>query len=347
MSATMRASVLEAAGRLTVEDRPVPTPGPHEALVRIASVGVCGSDVHYFEHGRIGSFEVTAPMVLGHEASGVVEAVGSEVTRVRPGDRVSLEPGVPDLTCEQCLAGRYNLCERMVFHATPPHDGSFAEYVTHHELFTHPVPDTVSDDAAALLEPLSVALWACQKGEVSAGSRVLVTGAGPVGLLAVQVARALGATEVEVSDVNRERLAMAARLGATRTTDPTDDSGRDDAGSQPAPDVLIECSGNVGAIRAAVRRVAPAGHVVLVGMGGEDYPMPMSVVQERELVVTGTFRYAHTWPTAIALVASGAIQLDELVTSHHGIEQVHDALTAARQDPRSMKPVVHPGRSMT
>ena len=167
--ATMRVSVLHGVGTLTVEERPVPAPDPHQVLVRIASVGVCGSDVHYYEHGRIGRFVVEQPLVLGHEASGVVEAVGSEVTRLTVGQRVSLEPGVPDLACEQCLAGRYNLCTDMRFHATPPIDGSFAELVTIHELFAHPLPDSVSDDAGALLEPLSVAIWACQKAGVTVG----------------------------------------------------------------------------------------------------------------------------------------------------------------------------------
>ena len=336
---TMRASVLQGAGSLRVVERPVPEPAPHQVLVRIASVGVCGSDVHYYEHGRIGSFVVTDPLVLGHEASGVVESVGSAVTRLRIGDRVSLEPGVPDLSCPQCLAGRYNLCENMQFHATPPYDGSFAEYVAHHELFAHKVPDRISDDAAALLEPVSVALWACQKGEVGAGSRVLVTGVGPVGLLVVQVARALGAAEVIASDVNQQRLDLARTMGATHVHDPTSATPH----SSSRPDVLIDCSGNAGAIRAAIDLVAPAGRVVLVGMGGDEYPMPMSTVQERELVVTGTFRYAHTWPTAIALVESGAVELDQLVTSHHGLEQVADALSASARDSGSIKPMVHPG----
>ncbi len=335
----MRASVLHGAGKLTVEERPVPVPGPHEVLVRVSSVGVCGSDVHYYEHGRIGSFAVTDPLVLGHEASGVVEATGSAVTRLSAGDRVSLEPGVPDLSCPECLVGRYNLCEDMRFHATPPYDGSFAEYVAHHELFAHQVSDRISDDAAALLEPVSVALWACQKGGVSAGSRVLVTGVGPVGLLVVQVARALGAAEVTASDVNEQRLRLAQTMGATHVLDPTADTPR----RTTRPDVLIDCSGNPGAIRAAIDLVAPAGRVVLVGMGGAEYPMPMSTVQERELVVTGTFRYAHTWPTAIALAESGALVLDQLVTSHHGIEQVAEALSAARRDPTAIKPIVHPG----
>jgi len=284
---------------------------------------------------------VTDPLVLGHEASGIVEAVGSSVTRLSAGDRVSLEPGVPDLSCPECLVGRYNLCENMKFHATPPYDGSFVEYVAHHELFAHKVSDLVGDDAAALLEPLSVALWACQKGGVSAGSRVLVTGVGPVGLLVVQVARALGAAEVIASDVSEQRLRLAQTMGATRLVDPTSDA-------KPVthrPDVLIDCSGNPGAIRSAIDLVAPAGRVVLVGMGGAEYPMPMSTVQERELVVTGTFRYAHTWPTAIALAESGAVELDRLVTSHHGIEQVPEALSAAHRDPTSIKPIVHPGLS--
>src|SRR3712207_6228568 len=216
---SVRVSVLYGAGSLGVEEREDPTAGPHEVVVRVASVGVCGSDVHYYEHGRIGSFSVDAPLVLGHEASGVVVEVGEAVTRLQPGQRVSLEPGVPDFTCPECLAGRYNLCHRMRFFATPPIDGAFAELVTSHELFAHPVPEELSDDAAALVEPLSVGLWACRKGQVSAGSRVIVTGAGPVGLVAAQVAVALGAAEVVVSDVNPHRLELAGQLGATGVVD--------------------------------------------------------------------------------------------------------------------------------
>ena len=337
----MRASVLYAAGRLGVEEREDPRPGPHEVVVRVASVGVCGSDVHYYEHGRIGSYTVDAPLVLGHEASGVVAEVGTEVTRLAVGQRVSLEPGVPDLTCPECLAGRYNLCHGMRFFATPPVDGAFAELVTTHELFAHPVPDSLSDDAAALLEPLSVGVWACRKGSVGAGSRVLVTGAGPVGLMATQVALALGAAEVVVSDVNPHRLQLAGELGAT---------GVVDAGSQPLtesgfePDVLLECSGHPAATQEGIRSVARAGHVVLVGMGGDVLSLPLSRVQEYELVVTGTFRYAHTWPAAIALAASGRVELDRLVTGRYGLAEVEEALTVTRHDPRAVKPVVQPTR---
>lgn len=333
--------MLRAARELAVEDRPDPEPGAHEVLVKVASVGVCGSDVHYYEHGRIGSYVVESPLVLGHEAAGEVVAVGSSVTRLRVGQRVSLEPGVPDFSCPQCLAGRYNLCVGMRFYATPPIDGAFAELVTTHELFAHPVPDSLSDDAAALLEPLSVGLWACQKGGVGPGSRVLVTGAGPVGLVAVQCALARGAASVTVTDVNPHRLELARGLGATEAVDaasmPVSESGIE-------VDVLLECSGNQRAAGDAIRAVAPAGTIVMVGMGGDEMVMPVSRIQERELTLTGTFRYAHTWPAAIALAASGRVELDRLVTGHYGLDQVEEALTVARADPHAVKPMVRPSR---
>jgi L-iditol 2-dehydrogenase len=300
---------------------------------------VCGSDTHYYDHGRIGSFVVEAPLVLGHEAAGEVAEVGPGVTGLAVGQRVSVEPGVPDMSCRQCLAGRYNLCPNMRFFATPPIDGAFAEYVVVHEAFAHPVPDSIGDDAAALLEPLSVGVWACQKGHVTAGSRVLVTGAGPIGLVAVQTAVAFGATEVVVSDVNPARLALARELGATQTVDARETSVAD---LDRPPEVLLECSGHPPAISEAIRALDRAGRAVLVGMGGDEVPLPLSVVQERELEVTGTFRYANTWPTAIALVASGRIDLDRLVTGTYRLDQAEEALTAGRRDQHTVKVVVHP-----
>ena len=337
----MRVSVLRGTKDLVVEERPEPVPGPHEVLVRVSSVGVCGSDVHYYEHGRIGSYVVDEPLVLGHEAAGEVVALGESVTRLGVGQRVSVEPGVPDFSCRQCLAGRYNLCEGMQFYATPPVDGAFAELVTVHEQFAHPVPDTLTDDAAALLEPLSVGLWACRKAAVGPGARVLVTGAGPVGLVAAQAALALGAASVAVTDVNPHRLALALDLGVTEAVDvsetPVSASGRE-------VDVLLECSGHPAATADAIRAVAPAGTIVLVGMGGDEMMLPVSRIQERELTVTGTFRYAHTWPGAIALAASGRVQLDRLVTGHYGLDQVADALSVTRTDPHAVKPMVVPAR---
>jgi L-iditol 2-dehydrogenase len=303
-------------------------------------VGVCGSDIHYFEHGRIGRFTVDAPLVLGHEASGEVVGLGSAVSRLTFGQRVSLEPGVPDFTCPQCLAGRYNLCTDMRFFATPPIDGAFAELVTIHEQFAHPVPDQLSDDAAALLEPLSVGLWACRKAEVTAGSRVLITGAGPVGLVTAQCALALGASEVTVTDINKHRLQLAQDLGATTTLDSGTTSLTD---SGVEPDVLLECSGHPEALADALPTVARAGRVVLVGMGADEAPLPISRIQEYELTVTGTFRYAHTWPAAISLASTGRVQLDRLVTGHYGLDQVREALTANRDDAKAVKPIVRPG----
>ena len=266
--------------------------------------------------------------------------LGSAVSRLTLGQRVSLEPGVPDFTCPQCLAGRYNLCTGMRFFATPPIDGAFAELVTIHEQFAHPVPDQLSDDAAALLEPLSVGLWACRKADVTAGSRVLITGAGPVGLVAAQCALALGASEVTVTDVNEHRLQLARDLGATTTVDSGTTSLAD---SGVEPDVLLECSGRPEAIADALPTVARAGRVVLVGMGADEAPLPVSRIQEYELTVTGTFRYAHTWPAAISLASTGRVQLDRLVTGHYGLDQVRDALTANRTDAKAVKPIVRPG----
>jgi L-iditol 2-dehydrogenase len=277
--------------------------------------------------------------VLGHEAAGEVAALGPGVSGLRVGQRVSVEPGVPDLTCEQCLDGRYNLCPAMRFFATPPVDGALAEYVVVHAAFAHPVPDGIGDDAAALLEPLSVGIWACRRGGVTAGSRVLITGAGPIGLVGVQAALAFGATDVVVSDVNPARLALAEDLGATAVVDART-AGVGDLDRPPT--VLLECSGHPGATASAIRALAPAGRAVLVGMGADELPLPLSVVQERELEVTGTFRYAGTWPVAIALVAAGRVDLERLVTGTYALQQAEQALTAGRRDPDSVKVVVHP-----
>jgi L-iditol 2-dehydrogenase len=334
----MQVSVLRGVGDVAVEERPVPEPGPDEVLVRIGSVGVCGSDVHYYEHGRIGPYVVERPLVLGHEAGGRIVAHGPEVVDRPIGQRVSLEPGIPCRSCPQCLAGRYNLCPYVRFFATPPIDGAFCEYVVVPAVFAHPVPDEISDDAAGLLEPLSVGVWACRRGGVTAGSRVLVTGAGAIGLVSAQAARAFGATEVMITDVNPNRLGLAGDLGLT----PVDVSARTIGDTGFEADVLIECSGNANATRDAIQAVAPAGHVVLVGMGGDELLLPLSRVQVRELVLTGAFRYANTWPIAISLAASGAVELDRLVTGHYPLQEVEQALIDSRRNPTTVKAIIRP-----
>ncbi|HEX6517730.1 MAG TPA: NAD(P)-dependent alcohol dehydrogenase [Nocardioidaceae bacterium] len=336
-----RAAVLHGVHDLRLETRPVPEPGPHEVLVRVAAVGVCGSDVHYYEHGRIGEHVVRAPMVLGHEASGTVVATGSNAAKHRVGARVAMEPGVPCGRCRECRHGRYNLCPHVRFFATPPVDGAFADYVTIHEDFAFEVPDSVSLEAAALMEPLSVGIWACRKARVAPGDRVLVSGAGPIGLCAVLAARASGATDVTVTDISAVRLDAALRAGATRTLDVSSTSPVD---SGTTADVLLECSGATTAVRDGILALDLAGRAVLVGMGEDEVPLPLARVQGRELEVTGTFRYANTYPTAVAMVAGGSVDLDWMVTGRFTLEESEKALLASRSDPSSIKAVVTPDR---
>jgi L-iditol 2-dehydrogenase len=332
----VKAAVLHAPGEIRIEERERPRPGPREVLVKVTAVGVCGSDVHYYEHGRIGPFVVEAPLILGHESAGRVAELGEGVTKHAEGDRVTLEPGVPCGRCRECRAGRYNLCADVVFFATPPIDGAFAEFVVIHEDFAFALPDELSDEEGALMEPLSVGVWACRKAGVSAGDRVLVTGAGPIGLLAMQCARAFGATDVAVSDVNPHRLELALRTGATRTATPGDELGDDF-------DALIECSGHPGALTAGIKALRPAGTAVLVGMGpGEEGTLPLSAIQTREIWVTGTFRYANTYPTAIALAATGRVDLKAIMSGRFELDEAEAALRAGREDPESVKPMVLP-----
>ncbi|HEX5287842.1 MAG TPA: NAD(P)-dependent alcohol dehydrogenase [Streptosporangiaceae bacterium] len=335
---TMRVSVLRAAGQLELADRPVPRPGPGQVLVAVRSVGVCGSDVHYFEHGRIGDFVVRAPLVLGHEASGRIAAVGAGVDGGRVGARVAIEPGAACGACRECRAGRYNLCPDMRFFATPPVDGALAQYVAVRADLAFDLPDAVSDDDAALLEPLSVGIWATGKAQVTAGSSVLIAGAGPIGLVAAQVARARGATTIAVTDLAPERLAAALRNGATRAL-----AAGDAAAAGTEFDAFLDCSGAPAAISAGIAALRPAGRAVLVGMGPDEITVPLGRLQQRELTVTGTFRYAHTWPAAIGLAASGRVDLPGLVTGRFGLADAELALRSATR-PGTIKSIIEPWR---
>lgn len=339
---TMRASVLHAPRKVVVEERPVPRPGPHEVLVAVGSVGVCGSDVHYYEHGRIGGFVVRRPLVLGHEAGGRIVAVGEGVDDARIGERVAIEPGVPCRRCRYCRAGRYNLCRDVQFFATPPVDGAFCEYVAIADDFAYAVPDSLSDDAAGLIEPLSVGVWANRTARVPAGGSLLVTGAGPIGLLVAQVARATGVSEVVVSDIDAGRRSLAERFGATAVLDPDADGAPADAASGDGFDAFVDCSGAPAAIGAGLPAVRPGGAVVLVGMGADELSIPVPLIQNREITLTGTFRYANTYPEAIALAADGAVDLDTLVTGRVDLDHADEAL---KPGAGSVKVVVRPGGS--
>lgn len=335
----MRANVLRPDLSLRLEKRPVPSPALGEVLVRVGAVGICGSDVHYWREGRIADFVVEHDLVLGHELSGTVEAVGAGVDPSRIGERVAVEPQQPCGRCRQCLRGSYNLCPEMRFYATPPVDGAFCEYVTIGAQFAHPVPASVSDEAAALLEPVSVCIASARKAAISPGSQVLITGAGPIGLILVQVARAFGASEVVVSDPVPQRREMALARGATRAVDPMAEELAD---LGLAVDAFFDATGVTAAVTAGLANVGPGGRVVLIGMGDDTIPLPVGLVQSRELVVTGVFRYTDTWPLAIDLVARGVVELDSLVTSRFPLSQVGDALRAA-MDAEHLKIVVRAG----
>ncbi|WP_076478669.1 NAD(P)-dependent alcohol dehydrogenase [Williamsia sterculiae] len=332
----MRASVLDPGGALTVQRRPVPAPRPGDVLVRVSAVGVCGSDAHYQRHGRIGDHVVTAPIVLGHEASGRIVAVGAGVDERRVGERVSIEPQRPDPDTAESRRGDYNLCPHVRFFATPPVDGALAEYVTIGSAFAHPVPDSVSDEAAALFEPLSVGIAAVGKAGVGIGGSVLIAGAGPIGLLCAQVARVAGATRIAVTDISAERRCLATTFGATETPAP------DHAAAGNGFDAFIDASGAPSAVRAGIAHVRPGGTVVLVGMGADVMELPVSLIQNREIMLTGVYRYANTWPVARELVTSGRVDLDGMVTARFDLDDVDAALSADRI-PGAVKAVVYPG----
>lgn len=334
---TQRFAALHGARDVRIATRPVPTPADDEVLVRVTAVGVCGSDVHFYQDGHLGDWHVSEPLVLGHESGGVIVATGADVDADRIGERVSIEPQRPSPASPETLRGEYNLDPDMRFYAIPGTDGAFQEYVTIQSHFAFAVPDSVSDEAAALLEPLSVAIATARKAHITPGDRVLITGAGPIGIVSAQVARAFGATEVIVSDIATARRASALSFGATSVLDPTRDS-LDDAGQV---DAFIDASGAAAAVRSGILAARPGGRVVLVGMGLDELPLPISHIQNNELTITGVFRYANTWPAAIALVADGRIDLDRMVTGVFGLDQVTEALERAT-DPATIKSIVKP-----
>jgi len=335
METTMRASVLTGPQTIELLERPVPETRPDEVLVRVGSVGVCGSDVHYYAHGRIGSMIVDGPLVLGHEVGGTIGAVGAAVDPRRVGERVALEPQRPCRRCRQCKTGHLNLCPEMEFFATPPIDGAFCDYVTLPEDFAHRVPDSLSDAASGLIEPLSVGIWANRKGGTAAGSRVFITGAGPIGAMVALSARAMGATETIVSDPVESRRQRITELASARTVDPVAGFDADEIEA----DVFLECSGSTPALLDGLKALRPGGAAVMVGHGDEQVTLPVQDIQVRELTLTGIFRYVDTWPTAISLAASGMVDLDALVTAQFGLDEVEAALNADA-DPMSMKSVV-------
>ncbi|KAL8197166.1 UNVERIFIED_CONTAM: hypothetical protein K2H54_014520 [Gekko kuhli] len=328
--------VVHKAGDLRLENRPIPEPGPNEVLLKMHSVGICGSDVHYWQRGRIGDFVVNSPMVLGHEASGTVVKVGSSVTTLKKGDRVAIEPGVPRETDEFCKTGRYNLSPSIFFCATPPDDGNLCRYYTHNASFCYKLPENVTFEEGALIEPLSVGIHACRRAGVTLGSKVFICGAGPIGLVTLLVAKVMGASQVVISDLSASRLKTAKELGADFTVDVKNESPRELAekvknmlGSMP--EITMECSGAEASIQAAIHATRSGGTVVLVGMGPEMVTLPLVSAAAREVDIKGIFRYCNTWPMAIAMLASKKVNVQPLVTHRFPLEKALEAFETTRK----------------
>ncbi len=349
MPETMKAVYLHAPGDLRIREEPVPRLGAgDEVLIRVAAVGVCGSDCHFYSRGRIGRYVVKEPIILGHECSGTVVEVGAEVERLKPGDVVAVEPGVPCRRCRRCREGRYNLCEQeVVFMATPGSaHGAFREYLTWPADFLFKLPENVSAEDGAMVEPLAVGVHACRRGGIAPGQSAAVIGAGPIGLLAAQAAAAYGAHPVIVTDVVASRVALAEKLGMIAV-----DAGKADAVEAMrahtegmGPDVVIETAGTAPTVREAMAAVKTGGVVVLVGMLAEDDAMlPVMDMIGREYDIRTVFRYANCYPPAISLIAAGRIQLAPLRTHEFPLDKTEEAVeTMIGDKARAVKVLVKP-----
>ncbi|KAH1366036.1 hypothetical protein KXV22_007384 [Aspergillus fumigatus] len=329
--------VLEGIHQVKFEDRPIPElKDPHDVLVNVKFTGICGSDVHYWEHGSIGQFVVKGPMVLGHESSGVISKVGSAVTGLKVGDRVAMEPGIPCRRCEPCKAGKYNLCEKMAFAATPPYDGTLAKFYVLPEDFCYKLPDNISLQEGALMEPLSVAVHIVKQASVTPGQSVIVFGAGPVGLLCCAVAKAFGAAKIIAVDIQKARLDFAKKYAATSTFEPAKVSAVDNADRLRkennlgvGADVVIDASGAEPSVHTGIHVLRPGGTYVQGGMGRSEIMFPIMAACTKELAIKGSFRYGSgDYNLAVGLVASGKVNVKDLIT---GVVEFHDAEQAFKE----------------
>ena len=333
MANTMAAAVLRRPREIRVEERPVPEPRPGEVLVQLGRVGVCGSDIHWWRTGSIGGRVIERPLVLGHECAGVIVAVGQGIDPGRVGERVAVEPGVPCRRCRFCKAGRYNLCPAVVFFGVPHVDGALTEYVTVAADFAHLLPDRVTLEEGAMMEPLAVGLAAVGRGEVAVREAVLVLGAGTVGLMTVAAAKARGAAPVIAVDISPFRLEWARRMGADLALDArADDVAAIVAGQTDGygPDVVIETAGTPRTTQQTIELASRGGRAVWVGLPEEaTFPIDMVLAVRKELDIRGVFRYVNVFPKAIELVASGAINVRPLVTHTYALDETQEAVAFA------------------
>ncbi|MCP3720501.1 NAD(P)-dependent alcohol dehydrogenase [Paraburkholderia sp. CNPSo 3281] len=336
----MKALVLEEARRLSLRDIDLPLViGPRDVKVRIHTVGVCGSDVHYFTHGRIGPFKVEQPMVLGHEASGTIVEVGAEVGHLKVGDRVCMEPGVPQFDSRATMRGFYNLDPAVRFWATPPVHGCLTPYVVHPAAFTYRLPDNVSFAQGAIVEPLSIGLQAATKAAMKPGDVAVVIGAGTIGAMTALAALAGGASRVILADVVKEKLRHFAGNPAVTTVNAAEDSLEDvvrQVTEDWGADVVFEASGNAKVFDTLLDLVCPGGCAVLVGMPPGPVALDVVAMQAKEIRLESVFRYANIFPRALALISSGMIDVNPFITRKFafsdGIKAFEEAAAGRPED---------------
>ena len=314
----MQALVLEEKGRLSLRDYPTNLElGPHDVRISIHTVGICGSDVHYYTHGKIGPFVVNEPMILGHEAAGTVTAIGSEVSHLAVGDRVCMEPGIPDLNSKAVRLGMYNVDPAVRFWATPPVHGCLTPEVVHPAAFTFKLPDNVSFAEGAMVEPLAVGIQAALKAGIKPGDTAVVTGAGPIGIITALSALAGGCSRVIVSDLAQPKLDIIGQYPGIETVNLRNKKLAEyvrETTEGWGADVVFEASGAAPAVLDVANIVAPGGTVVMVGMPVDPVPVDIVGLQAKEATVKTIFRYANVYDRAIALIASGKIDLKPLIT---------------------------------
>lgn len=330
MDGKMKVAVMTDIGKMGFVERDIPTPADDEVLVKLEYVGICGSDLHYYETGRIGNFIVETPFVLGHEPGGTVVEVGKNVKHLKVGDRVALEPGKTCGHCEFCKTGRYNLCPDVIFFATPPVDGVFQEYVAHEADLCFKLPDNVSTMEGALIEPLAVGFHAANQGGAHAGQTAVVMGAGCIGLVTMLALKAEGVSTVYVVDVMQKRLDKALELGATGVI-----NGREqdtvqaimDLTGGRGCDLCIETAGTEITCQQAIKAAKKGSTIVFVGYGKNDLTaIPLNMALDKELTFKTIFRYRHIYPMAIEAVAAGRVNLKGIVTNVFDFDDIQNAM---------------------
>lgn len=318
------ALVLEEKRKLALRDIDLTqTLGSGDVRIAIDTVGICGSDVHYYTHGKIGPFVVRDPMVLGHEASGVVTEIGSGVTHLAVGDRVCMEPGIPNPASKASKLGVYNVDPDVTFWATPPVHGCLTPSVVHPAAFTYRLPEHVSFAEGAMVEPFAIGMQAATRARIKPGDVALVTGAGPIGIMCALAALAGGCAKVFIADLVEEKLRVAAQYDNVEPIlIPRDDVSKTvkDATEGWGADVVLECAGAAASIQTALEAVAPAGCVVWVGMPVDPVPVDIVLAQSKEIRMETVFRYANMYDRAIALIGSGKVDLKPLISETFAFE---------------------------